>query len=201
MYGVFSVPAWASVRPTWHKLCNVPLLSPLFQMHWSSYSALYKSSGHNILIHVDEKNKILFILWCYSCSWLSRMWLVFYVTIGTAEKHPPRHLTVLTSPVDVCIRAASIDECVCDFFCIWRNSVQHLCFICTSTSGVILLDCTSAAICHHMVTKCSGILAGRFSLYCIPPPSTSDVVGQRNKIGDITLGTAFTCTLITIIIK
>jgi len=30
----------------------------------------------------------------------------------------------------------------------WRNSVAHLCFICTSMSDGILSDCPSTAICH-----------------------------------------------------
>ena len=50
-------------------------------------------------------------------------------------------------------------------FSAWRNSVTHLCFICTSISDTILSDFPSAAICHTAV-KCNGILVGRFSLYC-----------------------------------
>ena len=40
--------------------------------------------------------KVLFIVWCCSCAWLSGMWLVFHIAVATDEKH---HLTVLTSTV------------------------------------------------------------------------------------------------------
>jgi len=36
-----------------------------------------------------------------------------------------------------------------------------------------------------MVTKCNGILAGRFNLYSTPPTSASDIMGQHNKIDGI----------------
>ena len=47
----------------------------------------------------------------------------------------------------------------------WRNSATYLCFVCTSMSDIILLDCPSAAICHT-ATKRNRILVGRFNLYC-----------------------------------
>ena len=54
-----------------------------------------------------------------------------------------------------------------DFFSVWRNSVPHLCFICTSMSDAILTVCPSAAICLTETTW-NGILVGRFNLYCCP---------------------------------
>jgi len=84
--------------------------------------------------------------------------------------------------------SASIDESHwVRFFSTWRNSVTHLCFICTSTSDVILSDCLSAAICH-MATKCNGILVGRFNSAIIPPTPSTDTVDAQNKAGDITFG-------------
>ena len=47
----------------------------------------------------------------------------------------------------------------------WRNSIPHICFICTSTSDTILSDCPFPAI-SHTTTKCNGILGGRFNLHC-----------------------------------
>ncbi|XP_042731205.1 cyclin-dependent kinase 7 isoform X3 [Lagopus leucura] len=38
-----------------------------------------------------------------------------------------------------------------------KNSVLQLCFICTSMSDAVLLDCLSAAICH-VAKECNGIL-------------------------------------------
>jgi len=50
-------------------------------------------------------------------------------------------------------------------FSAWRNSVTHLCFICTPMSDDILTNCPSAAICHT-ATKCNRILVERFNLDC-----------------------------------
>ena len=74
-------------------------------------------------------------------------------------------------------------------FSAWRNSIPHLCFICTSMSDAILSGCPSAAICH-MATTCSAIWTRRFSLYCYTTTSTSDTVTQYNKTGGITFGAA-----------
>ena len=51
-------------------------------------------------------------------------------------------------------------------FYAWRNSATHLCFIHTSIlEDTILSDCPSTVICHT-ATKCNGILAAMFNLYC-----------------------------------
>ena len=41
--------------------------------------------GHNPLICADELIVMLFILWCDSCAWLSRTWLVFHIPFTTSE--------------------------------------------------------------------------------------------------------------------
>jgi len=67
----------------------------------------------------------------------------------------------------------------------WKNSVMHLCFIHTSVS-----DCPSAAICH--TARKNGVEYWWEGLNSIttPPPSASGNVGQHNKIGGITFGSA-----------
>ena len=75
---------------------------------------------------------------------------------------------------------------VAAIFSAWRNSVTHLCFICTSMSDTILSYCLSAAICHT-ATKRRGILVERFNLYC---HATTTNIAQKNNIGGITFGAA-----------
>ena len=68
--------------------------------------------------------------------------------------------------VSINIQQASGNANECHFFfCTEEFSVTHLYLICISTSDAILLDCPSAAI-WHKTTVCSGILVGRFNLYC-----------------------------------
>jgi len=118
--------------------------------------------GHNLLIREDELIEMIFILQCDSYAWLSRMWLVFYVTVTTAEmQHPPPHcahsvwsLKTFSKHKQMSVGAISS---------VWRNSVTHVCFIHTFMSDSILSDCPSAAICH--TTTWNGILVGRFNLY------------------------------------
>jgi len=82
--------------------------------------------------------------------------------------------------------SARIDECHwVPFFPSWRNSVTHLYFICTSMSDTILSDCRSAAICHTAI-KYNGILVEGSTFTATPPTSTSDVMGQQNKVGCVT---------------
>jgi len=52
-----------------------------------------------------------------------------------------------------------------------------------------LSGCSSAAICH-IATECKGIFFGRFNLYCHTSSIASGVVGQHNKIEDVTFGAA-----------
>lgn len=39
LYSVLSDPVWALLGPTWCKLRNTPMLSPLLPMHWKWYSS------------------------------------------------------------------------------------------------------------------------------------------------------------------
>ena len=121
--------------------------------------------GHNLLIHIDELIKTLFISWCDSCVWPSGMWFIFHVTVATPEMHY-HHLTVLTSTVScVCFprspytfsksRWMSVSATVSA----WGNSMTQLCFIPNSMPDTILSDCPTAAICHT-ATKYNGVLTG-----------------------------------------
>ena len=68
-----------------------------------------------------------------------------------------------------------------------------LCFLCTSISDTILLVCLSAAICHTAKQTNKKVmeywLQGSTST-AILPTSTSDIVGQCNKIRGISFGAA-----------
>jgi hypothetical protein len=63
----------------------------------------------------------------------------------------------------------------------WRNSLTHLCFVCTSMSDAILPDCSSAAICR-MGTKLTNYWWEGSTSIAILPESASNFVGQHNKI-------------------
>ena len=41
--------------------------------------------GHNLWISADVLVRTLFISWCDSCAWPSGTWLVFHITVTTAE--------------------------------------------------------------------------------------------------------------------
>ena len=121
--------------------------------------------SHNLPIHADELIETLFVSWCESCAWPSGTWHVFHVAVATAETcHPPSHCANIHCLVSVNVQQASMNVIGCNFSA-WRNSITHLCFICTSMSDAILSDCPSAVICHT-ATKFNGILAGRFNLCC-----------------------------------
>ena len=70
-----------------------------------------------------------------------------------------------------------------------RNSVTHLCFIHTSVSGTILLDCPLLPSDTQQQYVREYWWEGSTSI-AIPPTSTSDIVGQYNKIGGITFRAA-----------
>ena len=65
----------------------------------------------------------------------------------------------------------------------------HLCSMHASMSDAILSDRPSAAMCGR-ATKYNGILVEGSTSTTIPPASTSDVMGQHNKIGGITFEAA-----------
>ena len=152
-YSVLYVPVWAFVGPTWHKLCDIPMLPPSLPMHCSQYSAPYSSL---VVIRQFARKS----WWCDSCAWLPGTWFVFHVAVATAETpHPPPHCANIHCLVSVNVQQASMNVTGCNFST-WRNSITHLCFIRTSMS-----DCPSAVICRT-ATKFNGILVGRFNLYC-----------------------------------
>lgn len=68
--------------------------------------------------------------------------------------------------------------------------MTHLCFISTSMSDSVVSACTYAAI-YHTAAKCNGILVEGSTSTAIPATSTSDVVGQYNKIEGITFRADF----------
>ena len=98
--------------------------------------------------------------------WPSGTWLIFNTTVTTAETHHPlSHCAQIHWLVSIKIQQTSIDVSEYNFFSALRNSITHLCSICTSMSDTIVSDCPSAIRCH-MATKCNRILAGKFNLYC-----------------------------------
>ena len=83
--------------------------------------------------------------------------------------HPPPHYVHNHCLVSINVKKTSMNVNGCIFFFFFffstqRNSMIHLCFICTSMSE-ILSDCPSGVICH-MAIKCNGILLGSLNLYC-----------------------------------
>jgi len=72
------------------------------------------------------------------------------VTVTTTEtRHPPHHCAHIHCLVQQVLNEFQWEQ----FFSAWRNSMTHLCFICTSMSNTILSDCPSAAICNRATTR------------------------------------------------
>jgi len=116
-------------------------------------------------IRADELIETLFVSWCDICAWSFGTWLLFHVTVATAETHhPPPHCPNIHCLVSVNVQQASKNVIGCNFFRMEEFNYT-LCFIRTSMSDAILSDCPSAVICRT-ATKFNGILAGRFNLYC-----------------------------------
>ena len=105
-------------------------------------------------------------------AWPSRKWLIFHITMPLLKQPPPPHSAHIYCLLSIHAQQASMRVDGCHFLLIEESN-----------------STPSPAICH-MATKCNGILVGRFNLYC---PSTSDVIGQYNKIGSISSGEAFIC--------
>ena len=91
------------------------------------------------------------------------------VTVITAEMHhPPPHCTHTHCLISINVQQAGMSMGAIFFnfiYFAWRNSIIHLCFICSSMSETILSDCPSAAI-YCTATKHNEILVGKFSFYC-----------------------------------
>ena len=65
-------------------------------------------------IRVDELIETLFVSWCDSCAWPSGMWLVFHVTVATAE--PPTTCANIHCLVSINVQQASMNVIGCNFF-------------------------------------------------------------------------------------
>ena len=145
-YGVISVPVCAFMGAIWHKLRNIPTLPPLFPMHWFS-------STHNFLVVIHQ------FMWM-SCSRCSS----FCSTQGCPEYG--LSFTLLSSLLKNCLTcsrtlfsqcSASIDECQWVPFFL-HGGLQWYTFASYTLPCKTVICCTA--------TKCTGILVGRFSLYC-----------------------------------
>jgi len=68
---------------------SVPALPPLYISTEADVQLHMQFPDHNLLIHVDGLIKMLFILWCDSCAWQSRTWLIFHLAVITAEMYNP----------------------------------------------------------------------------------------------------------------
>lgn len=64
----------------------------------------------NPLIHTDELIQILFLSWCDIYAQPSAMWLVFPVSIATAEtQNPPPHCTHIHCLVSISVLLVSVN--------------------------------------------------------------------------------------------
>jgi len=80
-------------------------------------NSLFGRSHHGQPVCMDELIKTLFILWCDSCAWLSRTWLLFHVTISTAEMYcPPPHCAHIHCLVSINVQQASVNVSGSCFF-------------------------------------------------------------------------------------
>jgi hypothetical protein len=68
-----------------------------------------------------------------------------------------------------------------------EESMIHLCFIYTSMTDAILPDFSSAAV-HYTAIQLTNYWWKGSTSTAIPPASTSNIIGQHNKIGGITFG-------------
>ena len=129
-------------------------------------SLLQKTIFSTLFPPLSNSHRWDILLRCGNCAWLSRKWIVFHVAFATNEtQHPLLQSGHSHCLVSVNVQQVLINVIGCNFFLPWRNSFSHLCFIKTSMSDAIVSNCPSAAICH-IITKCNGILVGRFTLYC-----------------------------------
>ena len=128
-------------------------------------SLLQKSIFSTLFPPLSNSHRWDILLRCGNCAWLSRKWIVFHVAFATTETQHP----LLQSGHSHCLVSVNVQQVLINVsgchFSPWRNSMAHLCFICTSMSEAILSDCPFAAI-SHTSTTCNGILVGRFNLYC-----------------------------------
>lgn len=110
---------------------------------------------------MDELIDTLFILWGNSSAWLSRMWLIFHITVTAAETHhPPPHRAHTHWLASTNIQQAPMNVSRSHFFCMEEfNSTPLLHMHFDLSDG-------PSAVTRHVTTKCNGTLVGRFSLHC-----------------------------------
>ena len=148
-----------------------------------------KLAYHNPLVCVGKLIKTLFILSFGRCAWLSTRQLLFHIAVVTAEKHYA--LTVLTS-TGLHKHASCMQACISE--CPWVQFFPHgrihdtpLLYACFHVrfQFVRLPLC-----CHLSHGNKTGCWWEGSTFTTIPPASTSDVMGQLNKIEDSTFRAA-----------
>ena len=153
--------------PSWHNCCDIPTLPPSFPILKPILSSIHSSL---VIIHwlalIADWSALCFMVWQLRSGLPERG--LYFTSLLSWMKCTTHCLTVLAPTVWAPETFSKCQWIVsrCDFS-MWRNSVLHLCFICTSMSDAVLSDCPSAAI---------------------PPTTTSDVVGQCHKIRGNTFG-------------
>ena len=139
------------------------------------------------MICIEELIKILFTSWCDSCAWLSSTWFAFHITVTTVETHhPPSHCAHI-----YCLLSRSVHQ--------MSMNVSGCHFIHTEESNDSPLLHTHFHDRHQCVRHhCAPVLPsvtrqqngteywweGSTST-AISPASTSDIMGQHNKMGGI----------------
>ena len=127
-----------------------------------SYKPYFSTQSQPLAIHfLPAMNKSLHAVLVKICT--SRGDPLSLLSLLRCSTH---HLTLLTSTLWSLQTFSKHHYMVMSaIFCIWKNSLSHLCFILISMSNANLSDCPSGAICCT-ATKCNRILMGRFHLYC-----------------------------------
>ena len=100
------------------KLQRRSTITPMFRRaHSQLKNSIFQHSHHHWLIRVDELIRTLFILWCDSCIWPSRTWLVFHIAVTTTEtRQPLPHCTPIHCSVFINVQQVSDIVSVCSFF-------------------------------------------------------------------------------------
>ena len=126
---------------------------------------------------------MLLVSWCNSCAQLSEAWLVFHVGITTAKMHHP-------SP-----HCADIHKCSSsNYRRQWVHFVPHggiqLHSFASHALSCQMPFCQTAPLLPSVSWQQNRTLGEGSTSTAMPPTSISDVVGQHNKIWDITFGAA-----------
>ena len=80
-------------------------------------NTIFQYSHHHQMFCVDEWIKMLFILWCGNCAWLSRIQLVFDINDARAEtQHPLPRCAHIHCLVSINVEQASVNVSGCHFF-------------------------------------------------------------------------------------